>query len=60
MAMSQKDKKPKDKKDMGSKKKDDQGAFTKKPWAESSGKEKAFGVAATAAAAGALYAVLKS
>lgn len=48
MAMQQKDKKVKDKKEMTSK----QGAFTKKPWKESTTSEKVKGVGITAAAAG--------
>lgn len=48
MATHQKEKKAKDKKEMTSK----QGAFTKKPWNESSTSEKVKGVGITAAAAG--------
>lgn len=64
MGVSAKEKKPKDKKEMNDKKSDRQGAFTKKPWNESSIAEKIKGVAGTAATAvaagGLLYHVLKS
>ena len=64
MGVSAKEKKPKDKKEMNGKKSDRQGAFTSKPWNESTTEEKIKGVTGTAAAAAVagtlLYHTLKS
>lgn len=62
MAIQSKVKKPKEKTHMttSKKKEDDQGAFTKKTWENSTTKEKLIGVGTTALAAGALYAAIKA
>jgi hypothetical protein len=61
MGVSSNTKKPKHQKQMsGEKKKDDQGAITKKPWAESSTADKIKGVTITAAAGALLYGALKA
>jgi hypothetical protein len=52
MGITAKGAKVKDQKHMNSSKSDEVGAFTRKPWAESTTKEKVAGVAVTAAAYG--------